>query len=82
MASWSETDDALPETPHQPETFSFPKRDFGKRKRSFQGSWFRSWSLLHYSEASDSVLCHLCCKAVKEKHITVKPGATDAAFVS
>ena len=71
MASWSETDDALPETPHQPETFSFPKRDFGKRERSFQGSWFRSWSWLHYSEASDSVYA-----------ITVKPGATEAAFVS
>ena len=82
MASWSETDDALPETPPQPETFSFPKRDFGKRKQSFQGSWFRSWSLLHYSEASDSVLCHPCCKVVKEKHITVKPGATDAIFLS
>ena len=26
--------------------------------------------------------CHICFKAVKESHITVKPGAADTAFVS
>ena len=76
----------LPDTPHQPDaSFNFPKRAFGKKKvveRSFQSSWFRSWTWLHYSESKDSVVCHLCCKAVKEKHITSKPGAADAAFVS
>ncbi len=76
------SEESLPETPHQPASFSFPKRDFGKRKRSFQASWFHSWSWLHYNEAKDCVFCHLCCKAIKEKHIVLKPGATDAAFVS
>ena len=76
----------VPDTPHQPDaSFAFPKRAFGKTKvaeRSFQSSWFRSWTWLHYCESKDSVVCHLCCRAMKEKHITSKPGAADAAFVS
>ena len=46
--------------PHQPRTFSFPKRQFGKSKpvlRSFQAGWFGSWSWLHYHEATDSAFC-------------------------
>ena len=68
--------------PHQPASFSFPKRQFGKKTvsfRSFQSSWFRSWSWLHYSEATDSVTCFLCTKTVKEKKMN--QAIADAAFV-
>ena len=75
----------LPEAPHQPtESFSFPKRQFGKTKivkRACQASWFRSWSWLHYDETKDAFLCYLCRKAVYE-NITVRPGNSDDAFVS
>ncbi len=74
----------LPELPHQPLTFSFPKRTFGKKtrvERCFQASWFQRWTWLHYNEAKDTVHCHLCLKAVKLKHITFKKG-DDAALVS
>ena len=61
----------LPEAPHQPtESFSFPKRQFGKTKVvkcACQASWFRSWSWLHYDEMKDTVLCYLCWKAIYEK---------------
>ena len=36
----------LPEKPHQPRHFKFPKREFGKKnpvERSFQSSWFDKW---------------------------------------
>ena len=76
----------IPESPHQPtETFSFPKRQFGKTKvvkRSCQASWFRSWSWLHYDETNDTVLCFLCWKAIYEKKITTIQGNSDDAFVS
>ena len=69
--------------PHQPRTFSFPKRQFGKSKpalRSFQASWFGSWSWLHYHEATDSAFCFLCAKAIREKKMS--SGNADVAFVS
>ena len=50
----------LPSVPHQPKSFDFPKRSFGKKvivKRSFQASMFdRSW--LHYI-ALMSAVCKL-----------------------
>ena len=51
----------VPPKPHQPLTFSFPKRAFGKSKvvnRSFQPSWFSLWPFLHYDKANDSVFCY------------------------
>ena len=81
----SSVEDLLPEFPHQPELFPFPKKAFGKKKivyRSCQASWFHSWSWLHYNEPKDSLFCHLCCRGIKEKKITMKPGVTDEAFVS
>ncbi len=75
--------DNLPESPHQPSSFSFPKRKFGKKtvlERSFQASWFKRWTWLHYNEAEDCVRCFLCLKAVKLNHIAAKNN--DAAFVS
>ena len=67
----------LPTSP----SFLFPKRPFGKKNivsRSFQLSWFASWTGLHYDETTDTVLCHLCTKAVREKKM--KPGNADVAF--
>ena len=69
--------------PHQPASFSFPQRQFGKKSvvlRSFQPSWFRSWSWIHYNETTDSVTCFLCAKAQKEQKMTSK--SADTAFVS
>ena len=56
----------LPEKPHQPRAFHFPKREYGKKsvvRRSFQTAWFDKWPCLHYREENDSVLCHTCLKA-------------------
>ena len=59
----------LPDTPHQPKSdFSFPKTDFGKKqvvKRLCKSAWFHKWKWLHYCEANDYVLCHVCVHAVK-----------------
>ena len=52
--------------PHQPLSFPYPKRPFGKTTivhRSFQSAWYSSWSWLHYNETNDTVLCHLCAGA-------------------
>ncbi|KAH3719532.1 hypothetical protein DPMN_062369 [Dreissena polymorpha] len=54
--------------PNQPRNFAFPKRTFGKKKpdqRSFQSSWFDSFTWLHYDEASIlfagfTSLIHIC----------------------
>ena len=70
--------------PHQPRTFQFPKRDFGKKtvvKRSFQPSWFAKWPWLHYVEERDVVLCFTCAWANSEKKIQWSSNA-DLAFVS
>ena len=51
----------LPSVPHQPKSFYFPKRSFGKKvivKRSFQASWFDRWSWLHFI-ALMSAVCKL-----------------------
>jgi len=69
--------------PHQPKFFPFPKRNFGQSKvalRSFQPTWFRSWSWLHYHEVTDTAFCFLCAKAVREKKIS--SGNTEPTFVS
>ena len=51
----------LPSVPHQPKSFDFPKRSFGKKvivKRSFQASWFDRLSWLHFI-ALMSAVCKL-----------------------
>ena len=48
----------IPEKPHQPRDFNFPKRFWGAEKvvmRSYQPTWFSQWPLLHYCEAQDVV---------------------------
>ena len=63
----------LPNQPHQPLTFTFPKREFRKKvvcKRSFQVSWFSKWSWLHYVEDKNVVLCYTCAHAYSEKNFS------------
>ena len=57
----------LPEKPHHPKDYSFPKRSFGKLKPllcSAQSQWFKTSAFLHYDEGQD-VFCHTCVTAVK-----------------
>ena len=75
---------SLPAHPHQPTTYQFPKREFGKKtlvKRSFQPSWYTKWPWLHYMEDQDAVLCFICAKASLEKKIHWSSNA-DSAFIS
>ena len=74
MAVTGNSGRCLPNQPHQPLTFPFPKREFGKKvvcKRSFQVSWFRKWSWLHYVENENVVLCYTCARAYSEKKTSV-----------
>ena len=69
--------------PHQPLTFNYPKRTFGKRNvvsRSFQPGWYSQWPFLHYDEAKDVVYCHTCLLGFKLKRM--KTNSADSAFVS
>ena len=68
--------------PNQPATLSFPKRTFGKKqpvKRAFQRSWFKTWSWLHYDEATDASFCYYCGKANQEGKL--KATNKDVAFI-
>lgn len=70
--------------PHQPITFSFPKRDLGKTKvlqRSFQPSWFKRWPWLHYDEFKDVVYCFTCLMANKEGKLQWSANA-EQAFIT
>lgn len=70
------------EKPHQPRSFSFPKREFGTKcafKRSFQPRWFDQWPWIDYSEENDSVFCHTCLRAKAEKKLTWSANG-DASF--
>ena len=42
--------------------YSFPTKQFGKKKRSCQASWFKNFSWLHYSKEKDSVFCIFCIR--------------------
>ena len=49
----------------QPNYDKFPQRAFGKTnpvKRSFQDSWFKNWTSLHYDEANDLTFCMVAYK--------------------
>lgn len=73
----------LPTEPHQPRSFQFPKKEFGKKsvvKRSFQPVWFSKWPWLHYVEDEDKVLCFTCSKASSENKLQWSSNA-DAAFL-
>ena len=69
--------------PNQPATLSFPKRTFGKKQtvnRAFQRSWFKTWSWLHYDEATDASFCYYCGKADQEGKL--RATNKDLAFIT
>ena len=75
---------SLPDEPHHPENFKFPKRSFGKAKPvqySAQSQWFKTWPFLHYDEGQDVVFCHTCVKAISLDRIKFSNNLSDA-FVS
>ena len=45
---------------NQQKNFSYRKKKFGKRGRSFLPSCYDKWTWLHYGEAEDSVYCIIC----------------------
>ena len=58
-------------------------RSFGKTsvvKRSFQAAWFDKFPWIHYDEALDAALCHLCARA--ENGGKLMANCKDVAFVS
>ena len=68
---------------HQPRSFRFPRRQFGKSKpvfRSFQVAWFDSWRWLHYVEDEDKVICHTCTRAHRTHQLATL--MVDAAFIT
>ena len=70
--------------PHQPKSFHFPKRSFGKSKvveRNIQPGWFNKWPFIHYDESIDSVFCHVCLMSFKLKRMKSSTRA-DPAFVT
>ena len=75
---------SLPAEAHQPRTFEFPKRSFGKKvvvNRSFQPSWFEKWPWLHYIENDDAVVCFTCAGANRQKKLQWSSNS-DLAFIS
>ena len=54
--STDENNESIPVQCQPGPDYSFPMKQFGKKKRSFQGSWFKNFSWLHYSE-ENSFLC-------------------------
>ena len=63
---------AIGDKAHQPSSFHFPQRVFGKTsmvKRSFQRQWFDRWSWLHYDEDRDLAFCFTCVVAYQSKHL-------------
>ena len=58
--TFSTTSYLVPVQPNQPTTIKFPKLQFGKFNRAFQGTWFNDFPWLHYDETNDKVLCHTC----------------------
>lgn len=75
------TERSLPNEPHQPHSFPFPKREFGKISRSFQASWFTRWKWLHCLEDKDAAICFICARASLEKKLNWSNNA-EAAFIS
>ena len=56
---------------------------FGKKQpvnRAFQRSWFKTWSWLHYDEATDASFCYYCGKADQEGKL--KATNKDLAFIT
>ena len=75
---------SLPDEPHHPKSFAFPKRSFGMTKPVFcsaKSQWFDTWPFLHYDEGQDVMFCHTCVTAFKLGRIKSSKNAA-TAFVS
>ena len=55
---------------HQPNSFYFPQREFGRpphvTKRSLQLSWFAKWTWFHYNKEKDAAYCFYFIKAFQQ----------------
>ena len=74
---------SLPDEPHQPKNYEFPKRSFGHTNptmRAFQGSWFSKWPWLHYDASLDLAFCFTCAKT--EEQGKLRSGNRDPSFLS
>ena len=83
MVSSDCTASAGDQGPHQPRTFTFPSRSFGKTKivsRSFQSKWFDKYKWLHYDEAQDAAYCYTCRTADEQNKLKSK--YKESAFIS
>ena len=81
MASSSAIASCIPDKPHQPREFLFPKQEYGKTnvaKRSFHPSWFDKWPCC---EENYSVVRHTCLLARSEKKLLWSSNA-DTAFIA
>ena len=69
--------------PHQPQSFNFPSRAFGKAKvthHSFQSKWFNKYKWLHYNEAQDAAYCYTYKTADEQKKL--RSNYKDSLFIS
>ena len=63
----------------QPLNFDYPKRKFGQGpKQSFNPSWYKSFSWLHYEVGKDVVLCATCVSQEKKGNLTLSSKKEDA----
>ena len=53
--STNENNDSIPVQCQPGPDYHFPTKQFGKKKRSCQASWFKNFSWLHYSKEKDSI---------------------------
>ena len=72
---------ALPNMPkrafHPEPSFVFPKKSFGKKTRSYQATYFKSYPLLTYDVQRD--FCYLCVISLQEKKMN--PRRADPSFI-
>ena len=73
----------IPTKPHQPLSFNFPKRSFGKKRKVFLAKMVckMAFLFLHYDESKDAVFCHTCLMGFKLKRMKTSMRA-DPTFVS
>ena len=71
------------EASHQPTSFSFPGRPFGKEtfSRSFNAKRFNKWRWVHYIEDGDHFVCFSCVKVVEKGLINEDCIRLDSSFV-
>ena len=55
---------------HPSNTFQFPTKLIGDKKRAAVSSWFEKWEWLHYEHNTDNVFCFNCVKAYKQKKLS------------